>query len=65
MKNPAALSNPDPVKRPVQCVQGIEEGFRLGFPAIAPQAFGHFVQGLDGSFNVCSGCCRCVCLPLL
>jgi hypothetical protein len=57
MENSATLANPDPVKRPVQCIQGIKKGFRLSFPAISPQSFRHLVQGLDRPFNVCSGCC--------
>jgi hypothetical protein len=52
----ATLANPDAVERPVQRIEGIEQRFGLGFPAFAPQALGHFVQGLDRALDVCGGC---------
>jgi hypothetical protein len=52
----ATLANPDAVERSVQRIEGIEQRFGLGFPAFAPQALGHSVQGLDRTLDVCSGC---------
>jgi hypothetical protein len=65
VKNLATLPNPDPIKCPIQRIQGIEKGFGFGFPAISPEAFGHSVEGLDGSFDISSGCWREVFLLLL
>jgi hypothetical protein len=65
MKNLANLSNPDPIKCPVQRIQSVEEGFRLSFSSISPKAFGHSIEGLDGPFNISSGCSREVFLLLL
>jgi hypothetical protein len=60
--DPATFADPDPVQRPVQRIQGIKQGFRLGFPTISPKSFSHFIQGLDGSLYFsrarCAGVCR-------
>lgn len=56
-RNPATLSNPDPIKRPVQGIQGIEESLRLSFSTITPKTFCHLIQGLDGSLDISSTRC--------
>jgi len=50
--NSAAFANPDSIQSPIQGIQGIEERFRLSLTAIAPKAFSHFVQGLNGPFDI-------------
>ncbi len=56
MKDFANLANPDPVKRSIQCIQRIEQSFRLGLPPVSPEVFRHSIEGLNGFFNVCRGC---------
>lgn len=57
MKDPAAFPDPDSIERSVQSIQGVEQGFCLSLPAIAPQAFSHRVQRLDGVLDISSGRC--------
>jgi hypothetical protein len=63
--DPATFADPDPVQRPVQRIQGIEEGFRLAFPTLSPKSFSHFIQGLDGSLYFSRACCTGVCRAFL
>ena len=55
------FANADAVQRPVQGVQRIEQGLGFSFAAIAPQAFGHSVQGQDGVFYLCCSRHRAFC----
>lgn len=51
-RRPATFADADAVKRTVQGIEGIKQGFGFGDAILAPEALGQAVQGLDRALDV-------------